>query len=366
MTRGIAAPYVALALAAAGCGASAGVSPRGKVTVATLPKVRPDAQARFDEGMRLLEAGPKRYEKARVEFVAATELDDKLYEAWHNIGFVDARLGRWETAKDAFERALALQPGSRKSVLGLGEALRALGRARDAQAIYAARLKADPDDVDLRYEYIRALRDGGQAPQALVEVRKILQQDSRNARAFNALGLVYLHVGKHALAEQALRRAAELDPKSAAVWNNLGLVALDDGRDVQAFQHFQKASEIDAGYGEAYLNKAAVYLDCGDYAKAAAELERARKIDPGDPRVHVALGVAARGQKRFDEAAAAYEQALALRPDYPPALYNLGLLYMDFKEDRKKARENLLLYRKVAPPNDPRLAEATSRLKELK
>jgi Flp pilus assembly protein TadD len=76
--------------------------------------------------------------------------------------------------------------------------------------------------------------------------------------------------------------------------------------------------------------------------------------------------VALRGQKRFDDARAAYERALALRPNHPPALFDLGILYMDFQQDKAKARENLTLYRKLAGPRDPKRAEAAARLKELK
>jgi hypothetical protein len=39
---------------------------------------------------------------------------------------------------------------------------------------------------------------------------------------------------------------------------------------------------------------------------------------------------------------------------------------MDFQPDKEKARENLTLYRKVAGAQDPRKADAASRLKELK
>ena len=80
----------------------------------------------------------------------------------------------------------------------------------------------------------------------------------------------------------------------------------------------------------------------------------------------MALGVAHRGLKEHERAKQAYERALELRADYPPALFNLGVLYMDFLPDKKKARQHLILYRKVAPSRDPRVKEAEARLKELR
>ena len=183
---------------------------------------------------------------------------------------------------------------------------------------------------------------------------------------FNALGLIYYRLEKHALAESALRRAAELDPSDADAWNNLGLVAHARGRDREAFDAWSKASSLAGASAAPALNKAAVLLDCGDYRRARAELEKAARARPDDPEVLVALGVAHRGLKEHDRARAAYERALELHADYPPALFNLGVLYMDFLPDKKKARAHLILYRKVAPSRDPRQKEAEARLKELR
>jgi Flp pilus assembly protein TadD len=244
-----------------------------------------------------------------------------------------------------------------------------IGQWDQAAQIYGERLAADPKDDDLRLRHIQALREAGKTNEALEAVRALLAKDGKNAAAFNALGLVYYRMNKMPLAESAFRRAVELDPKAkstAAVWNNIGLVALARGNDQEAFQAFEKASALDSEHRESHLNQATVYLDCGDYKRAEREIRKAIEIDGDDPDAYVALGVALRGQKRFDDARAAYERALAARPNHPPALYDLGILYMDFQPDKAKARENFTLYRKLAGPQDPRKAEAATRLKELK
>ena len=51
--------------------------------------------------------------------------------------------------------------------------------------------------------------------------------------------------------------------------------------------------------------------------------------------------MAARGDGKFDLARKAYERALDIEPDYPPALYNLGVLYMDFDKEPVKAKDFL-------------------------
>jgi tetratricopeptide (TPR) repeat protein len=356
---------VVLALLLAGCGARA-AGPPSSIAKVALPAAKPESRAPFEEGLRLLQLGPKSYNDARTAFAKAVEVDPKLYEAWHDLGIVEARLGRWDAAVEAFGRALDVQPGSRPTALALGNAFERAGRPGDAAALYHKRAAAAPDDTEVRLLYVQALRESGETSKALEEAQALLAKGSRNAAAWNALGLVYLKLEKYPLAESALRHASEIEPKNAAVWNNIGLVALAAGRDQEAFTAFEKAADLDPKSVEARLNKAAVFLDCGDYKRALSELDRADKAHPNDPEVLVALGVAHRGQKHLDAAREAYERALEIQPDFPAALYNLGVLYMDFAPDKKKARESFQLYRKVAPSNDPKLADARERLKELK
>src|SRR4051812_35600541 len=158
-------------------------------------------------------------------------------------------------AAEAFQRALALQPAARTTVIALGEVWGRGGRWADAAALYGERL-ASGEDPDLRLRRVQALREAGKTTEALDEVRALLAKDSKNAAAFNALGLVYYRMDRLPLAESAFRRAIELDPKSkttAPVWNNLGLVALGRGRDQEAFAAFAQAAELDRGHREAHV-----------------------------------------------------------------------------------------------------------------
>ena len=366
---GVAPQAIAAALALlTACGTA---TPKPALAPVALPAAKPEARQFFEEGLRILHrgTGADALESAAEQFTKAVRADEKLFEAWHDLGVIRARQGQWPEAIDAFRAALARQPASRRTLVALGEALGRTGEWEEASKLYGERLAADPKDDDLRLRHIQAMREAGQTSEAMEEARALLTKDGKNAAAFNALGLVYYRMNKLPLAESAFRRAIELEPKAkstAAVWNNLGLVALARGNDQEAFVAFEKASAIDGEHREAHLNRATVYLDCGDYKRAEKEIRKAIEIDGDDPDAYVALGVALRGQKRFDDARAAYERALVARPNHPPALYDLGVLYMDFQPDKAKARENLTLYRKLAGPHDPKRADAAARLKELK
>jgi len=81
-----------------------------------------------------------------------------------------------------------------------------------------------------------------------------------------------------------------------------------------------------------------------------------------------ARGVAERGEGKFEAAQRAYEKALAADPNGPSAadaLFNLGVLHMDFLKQPGKARARLDEYMKKAAANHPRHADAEARLREL-
>jgi len=362
----------ALALAACRAHAPGHGQAAHPIAPVALPRANPEAQVEFDQGVAVMKLGRKHYKEARQHLTKATQLDGKLFEAWHDLGVVETALGNYDKAVEDFEKALDVQPGSRKTILAYGESLRRAHRPQKAAKVYAKWLDSDPNDAEMRSRYGQVLREAGDLEQSLEEARQLLSMGgaggenvARTVVAYNALGLTYYKMGKLDLAETAFRKAADLDAKSAFVWNNLGLVAFDRGHDQEAFLNFQKASELDPKYLQARLNKAVVYLDCGDYKHAREELAEAVRIDPNDAEAQVALGVASRGDGKLDDARRAYERALDIEDDYAPALFNLGVLYMDFDKDKTKAKDFLTQYTQSGDATDAKKAEAQARLKEL-
>ena len=359
----------ALLVGACGHGAPPPSAKPKPIEAAVLPAVHADAKREFDAALRLLKTGKKGQSEARAHLQRAAEIDGTFFEAWHNLGWLDASRGNFRRAATEFKRALEIQPGSRATALALGEAWRRAGSYKKAAKLYGERLAAEPADAELRNRYIQVLRYAGDLQEAMAQTKLALGQAGDNVAqtvfAYNSLGLIYYRMNKLELAETALRKAVELDGNSAFVWNNLGLVAFARGRDQEAFVDFQKASDLDPKGVEARLNKAAIYMDCGDYKHARTELQRAVDASPNDADAYVALGVASRGDGKFDEARRAYEAALELEPEHGAALYDLGILYMDFDRDPKRAHEAFAQFVEVADEDDPHRKDAEARLQEL-
>jgi tetratricopeptide (TPR) repeat protein len=76
------------------------------------------------------------YTSALSKFQTATENDPQMYEAWNYVGYTNRKLGNYDTALAAYERALTLHPGYPEALEYRGEAFLGLNRVADAQQAY--------------------------------------------------------------------------------------------------------------------------------------------------------------------------------------------------------------------------------------
>src|SRR5262249_30757972 len=277
--------------------------------------------------------------QAASRFADAVAADDGFWEAWHDLGVVRARLGDDRAAVVAFGKALDGNPGYVPSRLARAEAVRRLRRWREALADYDAILTKDPDDLTTRLRMSSLLRENGDTDGSLKQVREVLRKNPQGkelAAANIELGMVYLAAGRDELAELVLNKAAQTDPQNPRVWNALAILSLKRGRDQEAFARLDRATSLDPSFRDARFNKAAVLLDAG----AKVELDVAARGDD-DLDALVALGVALRGLGDIDRARGVWERVLRQSPMQPDALYDLGVLHMEFQRDEGKARDYL-------------------------
>jgi len=76
------------------------------------------------------------YAAALAKFTESTGLDPSLHEAWNYVGFTNRKLGNYDDALGAYDKALSLKPGYPDALEYRGEAYLAVGRIPDAQQAY--------------------------------------------------------------------------------------------------------------------------------------------------------------------------------------------------------------------------------------
>lgn len=201
--------------------------------------------------------------------------------------------GRFDEALACAQAAARLGPDEPLAHLDRALAMDALGLVAEAAGAYERALALDPGSPDT----LRAVAD--------FHLRRGSDDALESA-------LVYARRGREAAEEVAL--AAELAALEAAVANALG-------RPAEALQASESALAFDEHQPEALVERAVALFELLRFDDAARAFERARARQPNDPRTawHAALlaerlGDEARAARLFDEASRRDPEA------FPPAL----------------------------------------------
>ena len=177
---------------------------------------------------------------------------------YHNLGRELAELTRFEEARSAYRRALALEPDFGLAHYGVGESF--LLEGESAQALPHLR-----------------------------EARRLQPQDARTA---TSLGIARLSLGEREAAERLFGLALRLDPGLAAAHNGLAAVRAEEGRFEEAAGHVERAIALTPEDAELHVNLAQLRRDLGDQAAARRAVTQALSLDPahrGAQRLRAAL-----------------------------------------------------------------------------
>lgn len=154
----------------------------------------------------------------------------------------------------------------------LGLTLAEIGRAKDAVAVLQP--LADTGDLRARNALALALSEAGRQEEAQALLRKVLQEDPDNAKAYEQLGLTHLRLGRWAQARDDSRRAVELSPSAALAWNNLGVALYQLGDRGAALDAWQRAVDLKRDLWDALWNLGTKALELGRTRQGRAALER--------------------------------------------------------------------------------------------
>ncbi len=155
---------------------------------------------------------------------------------------------------------------------------------------------------------------------AIIDLKTVLQRDSRNADARLALGRVYIQVAEPYAAEKELRKAVEFgSPKSDVV------VFL--GQALLAQKVFDLVLvEIDEGDAANDADRIALKLIRGDAQLALGRLDQARQLyvevletDQENPAAYLGMASVFVAEGQPEQAAVSIDRAIEVAPDFAPA-----------------------------------------------
>lgn len=237
---------------------------------------------------------------------------------------------------------------------------RSFGLARSLAALILSLfiVSCDGTQPSERIDRARQFLDHGRPQGAIVELKKVLQENPQNGVARRLLGTAYLRLGRWSDADKELTRALDLgeDPVEITlalgrIWLRQGdfqkaLSILKDGVDwpksnqaealilraeaqlelgepEDARQSYTTALSIEPNNAEAAVGLVRIAVQDGDIAIIRATLDRALRVAPNQPYLLGLTAALAFGDGNYHAATAAYRAQLAAAPD--SMLGRLGL-----------------------------------------
>jgi tetratricopeptide (TPR) repeat protein len=316
-----------------------------------MPKSNPLVTA-----MSLLQSG--RLHEAEVICQDVLHHSAREPDALHILGVIAHRSGRYASAVELIQQAIAVQPGHAAYHNSLGNAFQLMGRHADACAAYARALELRPELAETHANLGQSLRDLGRIDeaihagaavvgikpeyakghnqlglslkrknlpeQAIHSFTKAIKLDANLAEAHSNLGSIFAEQRRFEESVDCFRRAVEIAPHVAGYQCNLGNSLSAVNRKTEAAAAWMEAVRLDPNFWEAYNSLGSLLISLEKYSEAMEYLDQALKLRPDSAAAHTNRGIALRELGRGDEALIAHLNAVRLAPEALEPRLNLG------------------------------------------
>ncbi|MEM0950941.1 MAG: tetratricopeptide repeat protein [Cyanobacteria bacterium P01_H01_bin.74] len=267
----------------------------------------------------------KNLPEAEKFYQRAIAADANLASAWANLGAVYQEQGNSSGSIDAFNKALALEPGNqtfkdRANAARQGEAysvyqqavdLQKAGKTQEALPLFRQAL-AISDDADIHAAYGISLQSAGnynaaiaQYQQAINKVDKTAPDPQTKAEYQYYLGTAYYQQNEYDSAVSAYRQALVLNP---------GYTEAEQGL---ASANAAKTDRLLEGAIEAYESK--------QYREALTELNALLMTAPDNALGHYYKGLALEAQKQLPQAINSYKASVNYDKTFTDGYYALAV-----------------------------------------
>lgn len=284
-----------------------------------------NARGTYNEGVKYAKSGG--LSEAEASFKRVLQIDGKAFQAAYNLGVIAERKGDDIEAKSYYQQAFSMQPNFGAAIEAYAKLEIRNGNLNDALDLCREKAESFPKDTSLSNIYADILILARRYNDAIVQAKRVLKFDERNAEAMLKIGKANLKLGRNELALAILEQVLRIVPDESEAYFLRSLVRSADGQRSLAIADLKTAIEKRPNYVEAMNNLATMYLISGNYDSAVELLQKAVSISPSWGLLYLNLGNALRGAKRWKESKEATEKAVSLSPDLKGGIFNLALLY---------------------------------------
>jgi len=221
-----------------------------------------------------------RTHEALSAFEYAIKLDDRYFEALHDLGLMRAQSGEYEISEGIFLKALNINPGSEETAYNLALVYQELNKVDQAIELFEKVIEIDPSFLDAIIRLASIYRIQQRFESALICYEQALKVDPNNADILNESGLLLQHLGRYDSALIYFKRILEMLPKNEKVLYNIGNLYKVTGNVARAMEFFDRALEINSEFLQALNNKAALEFELKKYSGAVRSYQKILEIDP--------------------------------------------------------------------------------------
>jgi Flp pilus assembly protein TadD len=302
-------------------GAAVEAKPAQPIVEVVPDRGRPDAGPLIRQGESALDR--KDYQSAVVSLKAATQRAPDNVTAWFDLGYAYTGLHQDNQARDAYEKAAALNPTLFEARFNLGVLLVDMKQFHAAVPELQEAAKLRPSDARPYLFLGRALAGDGQTAAAATVFHRTLELDPKQPTAAYELAQVDFNQKQFAAAAADFQKALEIDPRLAEA--ELGAAAAQEalGNIREAEAAFNQYLQLRPTDTTARYHLARLYLQQKQAEQALAELTQVEKSQPAIPGLMAALGDAYALAGKFGQSEVYYRRALAASTDghAPPELH---------------------------------------------
>lgn len=214
----------------------------------------------------------------RLLYQAATSFNDAV--AWQLLGAARHKLGKRDGAREAWAKALTLDPALSDAACALATVLADEERWRDAEAVLRKALEAQPAETQVHFNLAVLLERRGAGEEALGHYDAALA-GSNHAGALLNRGALKMRLGRPAEALLDFERIVRDDPRSVDAHVNRNRALLILQQDEVALEAAQAALDLSPGRRDARLGKAIALASLGRVEEAQREMSTEQGWDAG-------------------------------------------------------------------------------------
>jgi tetratricopeptide (TPR) repeat protein len=266
-------------------------------------------------------------EEAYQVYEYVSEIDPWLHFPSFEIGLLHESQGEYETAIEAYEKAIRLNPTSSTSFTFLGGLIRRQSGLAAAVERLESLAKLNRVLPGPHLGLAALYYDSGETDKALQELIFSSSIRPNDPYILAIKGFLTMANGNLEEAENSFVEALALNPDLVSA--HLGLSIYHSRRaeyGLEAGQLFEIVqTHTNAAWPHLLLTNS--YQRRGYWDQAKAEIDWAIQLDPEEVSVYLTLGDYYYSRNQWDEAIRAYLNALDLEPDNSETLYKLGRVH---------------------------------------